>query len=148
MNILKKIIAVCTGGRKIEQTSDLQSTQISSSHHTNVTTSAAPHTRTIEKFHPIWLDTNIDKMTYNNYVHTINQLQQVVNTVNPFTNVGKCIDFIANVKDAKIFMIISETFSQVISNPVIQDNHQVLYVYIFPGNKDQYEQWPKVESVY
>jgi len=148
MNIWKKIFAVLTGGKKNGQTFDLQSICTLSSHHTNVITPAAPRSRTFEKFRVIWLDSNIDKITYNNYVDIINQLEQVVNIVNPFTNIAECIDLITDVKNEKIFMIISETFSQVILNPVIQDNHQVHYIYIFPGNNDQHKQLPKVKDVY
>jgi tetratricopeptide (TPR) repeat protein len=139
MNILKKIIAVFAGNKKPEQTYE------SSSHHPNVKKAAAPPARTLEKFRLIWLHSDIDKIAY---VDTINQLQKVVNVVNPFTNADECIDFITNTKDKKIFMVISEAFSQVILNPIIQDNRQVFYIYIFPGNEDQHKQWPKVKGVY
>ena len=148
MNLLKKIIPIFTAGKKSERIGDLQAIHTTSSDQTNITTTVATDTIILDKFRLIWLDSNIDKLTYNDYVNTISQLQQEVTMISPFTNVTECVDFIINNQDEKIFLIISEKLSEVLFNPNIQNNHQVLYIYIFPGSDDQYQQWPKVKGVY
>jgi tetratricopeptide (TPR) repeat protein len=77
-------------------------------------------------------------------------LRQIVNTVNTFTDVDECIDFITDIKET-VFTIISGKFSQTII-PTIQDIPEVSCIYIFCDNNLQYEksikEWSKVSGVY
>jgi hypothetical protein len=110
-----------------------------------------PYTRLVQNFLLLWLDGSINETNHDRCCNTITKLRQIVNTVNTFTDVNECIDFITDIEEEKIFMIVSGTFSQVIV-PIVQDIPQVSGIYIFCGNKSRYEQWAlqwsKVKGVF
>jgi len=111
----------------------------------------SPRRRMVQNFLLIWLDGSIDEVNNDDCRNSITKLQQVVNQVNTFTNMDECIDFITNITQEKVFMIVSGTFSQIIV-PVVQDISQVSCIYIFCENKAQHEkwtqQWPKVKGIF
>jgi len=90
----------------------------------------------IQNFLLVWLDGNIDDINNEDYRDSIHKLHQSVNTVNTFTG----IDFITDIKEEKVFMMVSGTLSKIIV-PIIQEISQVSSVYIFCENKAQYEEW-------
>ncbi len=47
-------------------------------------------TRLLQNFHLVWLDANIDE-NHDDCQNSITQLRQVVNTINIFTDIDKCI---------------------------------------------------------
>jgi tetratricopeptide (TPR) repeat protein len=110
-----------------------------------------PNTRIVQNFHLVWLDGSIDEDNNDDCRNSITQLRQVVNTVNTFTDVDKCIDFINGIKEEKTFMISSGALGQ-ITVSVVHDKPQVSVIYIFCGNKARHEkwakEWPKVKGVY
>jgi hypothetical protein len=85
----------------------------------------------------MWLDGNIDDINNEDYRDSINKLHQPVNT---FTGIDECIDFISDIKEEKVFMMVSGTLSKIIV-PIIQEISQVSSVYIFCENKARYEEW-------
>src|ERR1700734_1947729 len=89
-----------------------------------------PHRRMVQNFLLIWLDGSIDEVNNHDCRNSIIKLRQVVNDVNTFTDIDECVDFITNITQEKSFIIVSETFSQIIV-PVVQDIPQVSCVYIF-----------------
>jgi hypothetical protein len=101
--------------------------------------------RMIQNFHLVWLDGSIDEVNDDDCRNSITKLRQVVNTVNTFTDVDECIDFITDIKDEMTFMIISEVFSPTII-PVLEAISQVNSVYIVCEDKAQ--QWSKLKGVY
>jgi hypothetical protein len=107
--------------------------------------------RIVQNFHLVWLDGSIDEDNNDDCRNSITKLRQVVTTVNIFTDVDECIDFITDKKEEKTLMMVSGTFSQ-ITVRVVQDIPQVSSVYIFCENKIRHEkwakQWPKVKGVY
>jgi tetratricopeptide (TPR) repeat protein len=107
--------------------------------------------RMVQNFHLVWLDGSIDEINNDDCRNSIAKLRQVVNTVNTFTDVDECIDFITDMKDEMTFMIISEAFSPIIV-PVVEAISQVSSVYIVCENKTQHEkwaqQWFKLKGVY
>ena len=98
--------------------------------------------RIVQNFLLIWLDGTINGIHNNDYCNTITQLRQMVNTVNVFTSVDECIDFIRNTKEEKIFIISSGTLGQ-IAVPIIHDMAQINSIYIFCQNKTRHEEWSK-----
>src|SRR6202044_3794632 len=110
-----------------------------------------PRRRMIQNFQLVWLDETIDEVNNDDCRNSITKLRQVVNTVNTFTDVDECIDFITDIKDETTFMIISETFSPIIV-PVVEAISQVSSVYIVCENKAQHEKWAhqssKLKGVY
>jgi tetratricopeptide (TPR) repeat protein len=110
-----------------------------------------PYARMVQNFLLLWLDGSIDEDNNDDCRNSIAKLRQVVNTINTFTDVDKCIDFIDSIKEERIFMISSGTFGQT-TVPIVHEKAQVSTIYIFCGNKTRHEkwalQWPKVKGVF
>ena len=119
--------------------------------HTDMRPSRPSNVRMVQNFHLVWLDGSIDEMNNDDCRNTITKLRQVMNTVNTFTNVNECIDFISGITEAKAFMISSGAFGQT-TVPTVHDMRQVSAIYIFCGNKARHEQWakqwPKIKGVF
>jgi tetratricopeptide (TPR) repeat protein len=110
-----------------------------------------PHNaQIVQNFHLVWLDGSIDENNNDDCRNSITKLRQVINTVNTFTDVDECIDFITDIEGETIFMMVSGSFCQIIV-PVVQDISLVSSVYIYCENKASYEkwaqQWSKVKGV-
>ncbi|HWY35013.1 MAG TPA: hypothetical protein VNX68_10225, partial [Nitrosopumilaceae archaeon] len=107
--------------------------------------------RMVQNFHLVWLDGRIDEINNDDFRNSITKLRQVVNTVNTFTDVDECIDFINRNKEEKAFMISSGAIGETIV-PMVHDKPQVSTIYIFCENKARYEkwtkEWPKIKGVY
>ena len=106
--------------------------------------------RVIQNFHLVWLDSRISE-TDDDYRNCIQKLKQVVNTVNKFDDVDKCIDFIDRIQEETTFMITSGALGQT-AVPAIHNRKQVSVIYIFCENKAFHEkwakEWPKVKGVF
>src|ERR1700723_1926686 len=87
-----------------------------------------PNARILQNFHLVWLDESIDEVNNDDCRNSITKLRQVVNTVNTFTDVDECIDFINNIKEEKTFMISSGALGQT-TVPVVHDKPQVSVIY-------------------
>src|SRR5271167_4305292 len=109
---------------------------------TSITPHRLSYARIVQNFLLIWLDSSIDEANDNDCRKIITELRQVINTVNTFTDVDECIDFITDIKKEKIFLILSEAFFQT-KVPVIHEMPQISFIYIFHRNKVQPEQWEK-----
>jgi tetratricopeptide (TPR) repeat protein len=107
--------------------------------------------RVMQNFLIVWLDASIDDENDSDCHHTITQLRQVVNTINIFTDADQCITFISDIKEEKIFMIISGSIGQDIV-PVIHDMSQIDSIYVFCKNKLRHkewaEKWSKIKGVF
>jgi tetratricopeptide (TPR) repeat protein len=110
-----------------------------------------PNARRVQNFHLVWLDGSIDEINNDDCRNSITELRQIVNTVNTFTDVDECIDFITDMKDEMTLMIISEAFSSIIV-PIVEAISQVSSIYIICENKAQHEklvqQWSKLKGIY
>ena len=89
----------------------------------------------------IWLDSNIDDNNQD-CQNTVTQLRRMVNNVNTFTDGDECIQFIEDINDNKVCMIISGSLGQHIV-PRVHNMSQVDSIFIFCGNKKRHEQWTK-----
>ena len=89
----------------------------------------------------IWLDNNIDDNN-EDCRNTVTQLRRVVNDINTFTDGEECIQFIEDINDNKVCMIISGSLGQHIV-PRVHNMSQVDSIFIFCGNKKRHEQWTK-----
>ncbi|CAF3826710.1 unnamed protein product [Rotaria sp. Silwood1] len=94
----------------------------------------------IQNYLIVWLDANIDIVNNDNYRSIITILQQIVNSVNIFTTINECIDFIQNIKNETIFLIISGLFGQTVIS-IIHEIPQINSIYIFCENKLDHELW-------
>lgn len=87
----------------------------------------------------IWLDSDINELD-SNYQSCVNQLRQIINSVEVFSDVEQCVDFIVDVEDAKIFLILSDAIEEA-TMPLIHDAPQLDSIYVFSTNHSKYEQW-------
>ena len=142
MDKSKEIIAHITSDEKNQQTSS-SSKRI----HANPEPRRRTNIRVVQNFLLVWLDSTIDEANNKDCINTISLLREVVNNVNTFTDVDECIDFITNINEDKIFLIVSEAFTQIII-PVVEDIHHVSCIYIVCENKTQHEQSSKVKGVF
>jgi len=105
--------------------------------------------RIIQDFHLVWLDANIDENN-DDYHNSITKFRQVINTVNTFTDIDECIDFITTTKEM-VFMIISEAFYEMVLM-VTSNISNVSSIYIFSHNKMQVEtsdkKFPKMKGIF
>ena len=112
---------------------------------TAATSRAPPSTRSrrmVQNFHLVWLDGTIDEVKSDDCRNSITKLRQVVNTVNTFTDVDECIDFINSIEQEKAFMICSGALGQTTA-PVVHNKPHVSTICIFCGNKARHEKWAK-----
>jgi hypothetical protein len=128
------------------------------SHHTSLISPAPTtgktsldfHLQHLENFILIWLDANIN-IRNNDYNSSIADLQKLVHVILPFTDPDPCIDFISNIKNEKIFLIVSGSLGQNII-PLLHDLYQIDSIYIYCDNKSKHEKWAhkekKIKGVY
>jgi hypothetical protein len=98
------------------------------------------NSRIVQNFILVWVDLRIDKANDNDFSSSITELRRIVNTINTFTDADQCIDFVTNIKDEKILMIISDEFVENVV-PLVHDITQINSIYIFCKNKSQNNSW-------
>ena len=105
----------------------------------------------VQNFTVVWLDASIDEVNDNDFFNTISKLREVVNDVNTFATVDECVNFISNIENEQIFLIVSDAFGQTVV-PTVHVMAQVSHIYIFTENefrhKQWVKQWPKVKGVF
>ncbi|CAF3265506.1 unnamed protein product [Rotaria socialis] len=115
------------------------------------TTRLRAHPRVIENFLVVWLDPNLDDLIDDDWRDNVDELRSIVNTVNTFNDVDQCIDFLSDIKDEKVFMIISGALGQQVIS-YIHDIQQLHSIYVFCGSKQKHEKWvkdwPKIKGVF
>ena len=109
------------------------------------------HPRVIENFLIVWLDSSLEDIIDDDSHDVVDQLKSIVNTIKTFNDVDYCVDFLSEIKNEKVFMIISGTLGhQIIS--YIHDMPQLHSIYVFCGNKLKHEKWaknwPKIKGIF
>jgi hypothetical protein len=83
--------------------------------------------------------------------NTITQRRCVINTINSYTNVTQCVEFIQTIINEKACVITSGSLGQYIV-PHLHDMSQVDSIFIFCDNKPLHESWvkswPKIKGVF
>ncbi|CAF4226862.1 unnamed protein product, partial [Rotaria sordida] len=109
-----------------------------------------PIRRVLQSFLLVWLDANFDE-SKDHYNKSIQDLQQILATITTFTDVDQCVDFLSDIEDEKVLMIVSDALGQHIV-PEIQALPQLHSIYVFCDNQSIHQQWtktiPKVKGVY
>lgn len=102
-----------------------------------------------QNFRLIWLDAKINPSNPD-CCNTLGRLRHVVSKVETFTAADPCMNFLKNIRDEKICMIVSGGLSKEII-PMIHSMDQLDAIFVFCGNKSLYEplmaEWPKVKGV-
>jgi len=97
--------------------------------------------RIIEDFVVVWLDSNISE-TDSNYQNYITQLQHVFSPISIFNDPEQCIDFLTDIMNEKVFLIVSDTLGYQLMR-FIQDLSQLQTIYVFGEHKSEHKQWFK-----
>ncbi|CAF5068272.1 unnamed protein product, partial [Rotaria sp. Silwood1] len=89
----------------------------------------------------VWLDTDFDE-SKDNYKISTQHLRNILETVTTFTDIDECIDFLSDIENENVFMIISGALGQHLI-PVIQECSQLTSIYVLCDNQSTYEKWTK-----
>ena len=92
----------------------------------------------------IWLDNSINDNN-DDCRNTVNKLRQVAKVINTFTDMDECVDFLTDIHNQNIFMIISDALYQNIVS-LIHDVAELCTIFIFCRNKITCKQWTKTRS--
>jgi tetratricopeptide (TPR) repeat protein len=133
MDTIKSSTADKTGGaEKLEQTSTYSK---------DTSVHRCTSIKMVESICLIWLDKNINENNEDHYNKVI-QLRRVVNSVTTFTDTDQCVDFLTDMHNENVCMLISGALCQIIV-PLIHDATQLHTIFIFCANQTRYEQWAK-----
>jgi tetratricopeptide (TPR) repeat protein len=98
----------------------------------------------------IWLDNNIDDNN-EDCRNTVTELGRVVYDIHKFTDVDQCIDFLTDIYNGKVIMLISHALCQE-TMPLIHNIVQLHTIVVICSNKNMREQWakewPKIKGVF
>ncbi|CAF3830391.1 unnamed protein product [Rotaria sp. Silwood1] len=113
-------------------------------------TQPRPVRRMLQNFLLVWLDVDFDE-SKDDYEKSMKHLQHIVATVAVFTDVDESVDFLTDIENEKVFMIVSGALAQHII-PIIQECPQLVSIYILCDNQSIHEEWaktiPKVKGIY
>ena len=93
----------------------------------------------VENFIVAWLDSHID-LSKIDYQNSIKQLRCIANSITTFTNVDQSIAFLCQIKDEKLFLIVSGSLGEFVV-PVIEDLPQLHSIYVFCCDKLKHQTW-------
>ncbi|CAF4055636.1 unnamed protein product, partial [Rotaria sp. Silwood1] len=94
----------------------------------------------------IWLERNID-LNNSTSQNMLEELVSIGMDVQTFEEPDDCIDFITEIDDIKVLLIIVGTINQHLM-PLIHDIPHLESIYVFQDKDTQYKQWPKVQGVF
>jgi hypothetical protein len=101
--------------------------------------------RNLESFTCVWLDQSINKTDDNR--ETEQKLRQTINHLYTCDDKDKCEQYIRNITQEKVVLIVSGALGQEIV-PNIHNLSQLSACYVFCGNKKKHKEWainyPKV----
>ncbi|UJR06786.1 hypothetical protein I4U23_011073 [Adineta vaga] len=89
----------------------------------------------------IWLNNDIDEAN-EEYQNILKHLRTIVDTIDIFTNLNECVDFLTEFNDIKTFLIVNDTIGEQII-PLIHDLPQLYQIYIFSHKICLSDEWTK-----
>ena len=95
--------------------------------------------RTLQNFQVIWLDSNFNEANVH-FKKSLENLHQTVTSITTFTDVDECVDFIDDIEDGKVFLIVSDSLGQHVV-PCIEKMSQLESIYVFCDNKVMHAEW-------
>ncbi|CAF3261270.1 unnamed protein product [Rotaria socialis] len=106
--------------------------------------------RMVQNFLLVWLDANIDE-GMEDFQKSLAELRKIFVTVEPFTDVDQCVDYLTCIDDQKIYLITSASLGQM-TVPLIHDITQLDKIFVLCSNKDEHKVWAnecsKVRGIY
>jgi tetratricopeptide (TPR) repeat protein len=107
--------------------------------------------RIIQNFRLVWLTPYIDKSSVD-FCDCITSLRRVVNDTNIFTDVDECVNFLSEITDEKVFMILADALGECILVPLIYDMSQLDSIFVLCEDESRHERWkknwPKIKGVF
>ncbi|CAM4821478.1 unnamed protein product [Rotaria magnacalcarata] len=104
----------------------------------------------VQNFLLVWLDANIDERK-EDYQKSLTQFRNIAVTVEPFTDVDQCVDYLTSIDDQKVYLITTASTGQTIV-PLIHDIAQLDKIFAFCSNTDSHKawakEWSKVKDIY
>ncbi|CAM4982860.1 unnamed protein product [Rotaria socialis] len=97
--------------------------------------------RIVQNFLLVWLDANIDEKK-EDFQKLLTELRKIFVTVEPFTDVDQCVDYLTSIDDQKIYLITSPLLGQTTVS-LIHDIAQLDTIFFFCSNKDEHKFWAK-----
>ncbi|CAF3043552.1 unnamed protein product [Rotaria sp. Silwood2] len=120
-----------------------KNTTVSSSHTT------VKLSQIVQNFRLVWLDTNINRSNPDCY-NTLTRLRRVVSSIDTFTAIDPCVDFLKNIHDETAFMVVSGSLGEKVI-PIVHSMAQLDSIFVFCSNKARYEHLmaasPKVKGI-
>ena len=108
------------------------------------------HSQNLEDYIVIWLDANAGKNT-KKVERTKTRIRRIANYLKPFNDIDKCIAYTTNIRDEKIFFIVSGIYGKKIL-PIIHDLPSMESIYIFCFDKKKHVVWSekfsKIQGVF
>lgn len=89
----------------------------------------------------VWLNFNIDNSAKDKDT-LVMELQHIISTIKTFTDINECVDFLTDITDEKVFMIISDYSNQNFLS-LINKIPQIHSIYIFNNSPEEHEQYIK-----
>jgi tetratricopeptide (TPR) repeat protein len=106
--------------------------------------------RILENFAVVWFNQNVDQSS-NDYQHSLSQLRQIIPSIEVFTYVDDCIDYLNEIKNEKVFLIVSDLPGQELV-PIIQDIPSLYAIYVLCSDPMMVEpsitEYTKVKSIF
>ncbi|CAF1289686.1 unnamed protein product [Rotaria magnacalcarata] len=97
--------------------------------------------RIVQNFLLVWLDANIDEKK-EDFRKSLTELRKIFVSIEPFTDVDQCVDYLTSIHDQKIYLITSASLGQT-TVPLIHDIAQLNTIFVFCSNKDEHKLWAK-----
>ncbi len=88
----------------------------------------------------IWLGKNVEEN--NESVETQKKLKQAIDQLKVFEDLDECVDYLTDLVDQKVVMIVSESSGRIVV-PVVNDFPQLKAVYVYSFEKKMIEGWSK-----
>ena len=95
--------------------------------------------RVVQNFSLVWLDANLDENDLD-FKRSLEHLQQLVSSIETFTDADDCVNFLVAVEEEQVFMIVSGTLGQYVV-PVREDIPKLEAIYVFCDDKSKHEKW-------
>ncbi|CAF3016766.1 unnamed protein product [Rotaria socialis] len=101
----------------------------------------AARSRFVQNYLVVWLDANIDEKR-EHFQKSLVELRKIVVTLDLFTDVDQCIEYLKRIDGQKIFLITSGSLGKK-TVPLIHDVAQLDTIFVFCINKDLHKVWAK-----
>ena len=118
---------------------------------TNTRRNQSTYTHIVPNFRLVWLDASNDDVSDDGWRENIPRLRRIINTIDTFIDIGECIQFLGDIKDEMIFLVVTGYVGQHMV-PIVHDITQLDSIYILCGNASRHnqwiEQWPKIKGTF